>query len=282
MLPINPNRPIKYKNKEKVCTPEELIFFFKNCFAPKERKQKMILLTQLGCICRISEACAINIRDFHKDSNFRKLDMLIQKKIKTITLKNGSQKIVGDNEIVIKDIPESIAAYLRVWISDNIESIIYHNGYIFPPNPIHNTSYYSPQAMIHFMSNKRKQLIKLFPDRNFDKIIGFRIYRKDKQLKGHTIKKEGNLYLWSTHLMKRFAGTYSYLLTKDPIFTKELLNHKKLSTTEQHYIDPARVLEKNKKVEIINKLFDINFYKAISKENEDIPAVWEEFNTQKQ
>ncbi len=162
--------PIKNKNDKQVCSPKELIFFFKNCFNPKERKFKMILLAQLGCECRIHEACAINLRDFHKGSNYRTLDMKIQKKFRTTTLEDGSKKRVGKNVIEVKYIPESIAAYLRAWIKDNWTWILQSEGFIFPSSHMEKVMIYTnPKTMTNFMSSKRKLLTKMFPDKGFDK-----------------------------------------------------------------------------------------------------------------
>ena len=264
--------PIKNKSNETVCTPEELVFFFRYCFSPKERKFKIILLTQLGCECRVHESCAINLDDFHKGSNYRKVDMLIQKKAKVITTEKGTKKMIGRNVIVAKEIPESIAAHLRAWIKDNWNWINENQGYIFPSSHMEKILYYTnPRIVTCFMSNKRKQLIKLFPDKTFGKIIGWRFYKN----KTNMLRGKSPFYLWSTHLMKRFAGTYTYLLTKDPIFTKELLCHERFETTQKHYIDPARVMQNRDIEKVKKKLFDIKFYEGIKGENEDVPAVWE-------
>lgn len=259
--------PIKNKNIEKVCRPHELIFFFKHCFSLKERKFKMILLAQLGCECRISEACAINLNDFHKGSEYRKVDMLMNKKVKNI---NG--KIKGKNVIVTKTIPEAIAAHLRAWVSDNWNFILQNQGYIFPSNHMEkNLPYCNPRTVTIWFSSKRKQLTKLFPDKGFDRIIGWRVYKDGiNKLSGRS-----PFYLWSTHMFKRFAGTFAYLMTKDPIFTKELLCHEKLETTQKHYIDSASVLTNNSVEKVKNKLFNVSFYEGIKRDDEEIPAVWE-------
>jgi len=260
--------PIVTKGVEKVCKPEDIVFFFRNCFAPKERKFKMILLMQLGCACRIREACAINLKDFHKDSSFRKLSMLIQKKAWTI---NG--KVLGKNLIVTKIIPESIAAHIRSWILDNWEWINENQGYIFPGSSRHKTSYLDPLVIQRWFCGKRKQLVSLFPGRGFDKTIGMRKYKK-QQLGVHYETTE-YYHLWSSHMMKRFAGTYTYLMTKDPVFVQHLLAHDKIETTNKFYIDPLRVADNRKQELIKNKLFDEDFYKAITGENDKVTAVWE-------
>ena len=269
--------PIKNKNMEKVPSWEDILFFFEHCFAPKEERFKVILLTQLGCACRIAEACAINLDDFHKESNFRKVDMLIQKKVKDIKSKDGKLKTIGKNEIYTKDIPESIACILRQWIKKNLRAIIYHDGYIFCPNPMQKkTPFYSPDSVSHFMDHKREQLVRLFPYRGFDRIIGWRNYKKPKMLNGHVAQLgKSPIHMWTTHLMKRTAGTYHYLLEKDVMATKNFLAHTKSSTTEQHYIDIARVIDNNRHLKSVNKLFDRDFYDKIKGQKSDIPAVWE-------
>lgn len=253
--------PVKTRNNEKVCKPDELVFFFKHGFSIKERHFKIMLLTQLGCACRIAEVCAINLNDFHANTNFRVLDMLIQKKYRI-------------NEIETKEIPESIAAHLRSYIKQNLDRIIYFNGYIFPPNPVHKTVYYDPKAAIRWMISKRKQLNSIFPNKGFDKIIGKKFYNRKRRFGKES--SPDNIHMWSTHLMKRFAGTYAYLLTKDAMFVKSLLNHEKLETTQRHYIDIARVIENNKRRKVINELFDKNFYDQIKDDNEDMVAVWDD------
>lgn len=264
--------PIRNPSIRRVCSPEELLFFFGHCFSPKERKIKMILLAQLGCECRIAEACAINLKDFHKNTNFRELDMLIQKKVKTITTPDGIKKRVGQNVIETKVLPEAIAAHIRAWISDNYEWILEHEGYIFPSSKMQHNSLHTPPSVIErWFGKKRQQLARLFPEMNFDQAIGQVVYKTiDKVMSKNSLVE--NRYLWSTHLMKRFAGTYTYLLTKDLIFTQKLLGHEKADTTQKHYIDGATIMTDRAKVK--NKLFDIAFYKGISGNNK-VPAVWE-------
>ena len=139
--------PIQNKSISKVCTPEELIFFFKHCFARHERKFKNVLLAQLGCECRILEACAINLDDFHKGTDYRELDMLIAKKQK-------------NNVIVSKILPESIAAYIRAWIKDKWEWIEECQGYVFPD--LRTGKHITPRIVERWVCNKRKQLSMLF------------------------------------------------------------------------------------------------------------------------
>ena len=265
--------PIKNKNVATVCTPDELVFFFRHCFAPNEKKFKMIFLVQLGCDCRVSEACAINISDFHKGTEFRALDMLINKKVKTYT-KEGKPRRVGQNVMVTKKIPESIAAHLRAWIHDNKEKIKYYDGFIFPPNHMEKqTPYCNPLSVTHWMASKRKQLIRHFPDKGFDRIIGWKIYEEEHRLiKTQKVPR----YLWSSHMMKRFAGTYTYLLTHDAVFVQQLLCHERLETTQKFYIDAASVLGNNKEEKVKNTLFDKDFYDSITNEEDNIAAVWEE------
>lgn len=181
-------------------------------------------------------------------------------------------KVVGHNEIMEKEMPEAIACHIRAWIKDNWQWILSNQGYIFPPNHMEKElPYCNPRTIIGFMSNKRKQLAVLFQDRNFDKITGWRFYNgNNNKLHGKT-----PIYLWRTHLMKKFAGTYAYLLTKDAKFVQGLLGHEKLETTQKYYIDSATIMQQNSVEKIKNKLFDIGFYESIKQENENIPAVWD-------
>ena len=175
--------PIKNKSISEVCTPGELIFFFKHCFALKERKFKMILLAQLGCECRVGEAVAINLNDFHKGTNYRELDMLMQKKKK-------------HNVIEHKILPESIAAHLRAWIKDKWVWINACDGYIFPDYK--TNAHVSSNVIQRWFCNKRKQLIKLFPDKSFGKIIGHRRY--NKCFMGEYKEVIEPLYLWKDNM----------------------------------------------------------------------------------
>lgn len=296
--------PIVNKNKEKVCTPEELIWFFKNCFGKKERKFKIILLTQLGCECRVHEACAINLRDFHEKSMYRKVDILIQKKSYSIKKEkkceccNGKghiptakgsfsrkcpsceglgkidiKKTKGSNEIVTKYIPEAIAAHLRTWIKDNWTTIQHNNGFIFPPNQIRKEyPYCDPKTVTSWFAAKRRQLTKYYPERGFNKVMGWRYYHN----KNNKLRGKSPLYVWRTHMMKAFAGTYAYLLTNDAKFVQAMLEHEKLRTTEKHYIDSAAILRDRPLERIKNTMFDQKFYEEITTEEEKIPAVWDE------
>lgn len=280
MLPLKTDEnnqilPVKNKNTRKICSPEELIFFFKNCFSPREKKFKMILLLQLGCECRIREACAVNLDDFVEGSNYRELDMLIQKKVKKLT-KDGKIKYVGENEIERKYLPESIAAHIREWISDNKFWIYEFEGYIFPPSKMQKKGIFTnPKVVETWFCNKRKQLAEQFPERNFLETIGKRIYKdiSTQKFKKNTVE---NKYLWRTHMMKAFAGTYAYLFTQDAVFTQQLLCHKSLKTTQKHYIDGATIAPPERKIKVKNTIFDVNFYDQIKRENEEIPAVWEQ------
>ena len=266
--------PIKNKSQRKICTPEELVFFFKYCFSPNERRYKYILLSQLGCECRVHEACAINLKDFVKGSNYRELDMLIQKKVRTITLKDGTTKKVGCNVIERKYIPESIAAYLRQWIKENWTWILEHQGYVFPRSiqQKDEAPYTSPTVVQRWFCKKRQQLIKLYPDKSFGETISTVVYNSIENQKTKFSRIEGR-YLWSSHMFKRFAGTYLYFFTKDPKFTQAMLSHEKFETTQKHYIDNATIMGKAEKVK--NSLYDVKFYESIKRENEDVVAVWE-------
>lgn len=261
--------PIKNKSISRVCTPQELVFFFRHCFAPNERKFKMILLAQLGCECRVGEAVAINLDDFHKGTNYRELDMLIQKKAKRVTLKDGTKKVSGSNVIEHKIIPEAIAAHLRAWIKYKWKWIQECEGYIFP-SYVDKNSHISSRVVQSWLCRKRKQLARLFPDRSFGNTIGMRRYKK---YEGRQYKEVTEpLYLWSSHMMKRFAGTYMYLFTKDLVFTQQLLSHESTDVTQKHYVDGATISKDRERIK--NALFDINFYDKIKDENEKVAAVW--------
>lgn len=258
--------PIKSNSVRKVATPDELSFFFKYCFSPNEKKIKSILLFQLGAACRVREACAVNLNDFVKGSNFREVDVLIQKKSKLI-----DGKLTGSNVIERKILPEAIACYVRSWIKDNYSWILENKGFIFPRSHQQKSRFFytSPCVVERWFCKKRKQLSRLFPDKCFDYQIGKKVYNSDKPLKPSRVEP---LYLWSSHMFKRFAGTYAYLLTKDVKFVQRLLSHEDLEVTQKHYIDNATIFSDFERVN--NTLFDVNFYNNIKSENEDIPAVW--------
>lgn len=286
MLPLRKDEignvlPIKHKNIRRVCTPEELVFFFRHCFCSREKKFKIILLLQLGCECRIHEACAVNLDDFIKGSDFRELDMRIQKKAKWITKKDGSKKIIGNNVIERKVIPESIAAIVRSWISDNWTWILEFDGYIFPPSKMQKTGLYTkPEIVERWMTNKRKQLADQFPDKSFLEVIGKVIYKDVSNMKFKKNLVE-NRYLWRTHMMKVFAGTYAYKFTKDAVFVQNLLGHENLKVTEKHYIDGITIAPFERREKVKNSLFNINFYENIIDDKDKIVAVWDKLSKKK-
>ena len=286
MLPLKTDEkgfilPIKNKSVRRVCTPEELIFFFKNCFNYREKKFKIILLLQLGCECRIGEACAVNLKDFHENSNYRELDMLIQKKSKWVTKKNGTKKIAGNNVIERKIIPESIAALIRSWISENWNWILEFNNYIFPPSKMQKTGLYTkPEIVERWMTNKRKQLAEQFPEKTFLEVIGKTVYKDISNMKFKKNLVE-NRYLWRTHMMKVFAGTYFYKFTKDLVFVQQLLSHESLKVTEKHYIDGITIAPFKRREKIKNSIFDFNFYENIVSNDEKVIAVWNTIKSKK-
>ena len=286
MLPLRKNEhgkilPIKNKNARTICTPEELVFFFKHCISPRERKFKNILLSQLGCECRIGEACAINLKDFIDNTSFRELDMLIQKKVKWVTRKNGKKERVGNNVIERKYLPESIAAHLRSWINDNWTWILEYEGYIFPPSKMQKKGLHTkPEIVERWMTNKRKILKEKYPQLSFGEITGKRVYNDISNMKFKKSKIE-NTYLWRTHLMKKFSVTYGYLLEKDLIFAQQLASHEDPRTTQKHYIDGMTVAPPERRVRVKNKIFDLNFYEQIRGENEKVIAVWEKIPSKK-
>lgn len=253
MLPLKSDKPIKYENNKRIPPVEDIIFFFKHCFNPAERKFKIILLFMLGAGIRIGEACAVNLKDVVGGSNYRSWKVMIQKK-KT-------------NYIVNKEIPESIAAHIRSWIIDNERLINEYGGFLFPPSHNHKyMPYTSPKTMQAWFCSKRRQLIKQFPEKSFSWIESYRHY-KNKNIGG----TDEPLYLWRPHLMKRLTGTLIYLATHDPVLVKEMLCHSKLETTYNHYIAIAENYNKSK---VINKVFDADFYDAINDERSIVSAVW--------
>lgn len=242
----------------KVPPLDDVLLFFRFGFAPVERKFKVLLLVQLGARIRIHEVCALNLKDFIKKSDFRRFKVLIQKK-----------KV---NKIVEKELPEAIAALLRAWISDNLEWIYAHEGYVFPHT--NNRSLYTPPHSVQdWFCKKRKQLSVRFPGRSFGDILSPRIY---KDVKNSVVPKQlsEDTHLWSSHLMKRMSGTLIQLIEKDPKFTQAMLSHENIQTTMKYYVDQATILE-NREARVINKIFDVNFYDQIKDENITTPAVWD-------
>jgi integrase len=243
----------------KVPPLDDVLLFFRFGFAPAERKFKVLLLVQLGARIRVHEACALNLADFVRDTNFRRFRVLIQKK-KT-------------NKIVEKELPESIAALLRSWISDNLEWIYSKEGCVFPHT--NNRSLYTPPHSVQdWFCKKRKQLAAMFPKRSFGDIINPICY---KNVNNSVIPKhqEEATHMWSSHLMKRMSGTLIQLIEKDPKFTQAMLCHENIHTTMKHYVDQATILE-NREARVINKIFDVTFYDSIKEENVTAPAVWDE------
>lgn len=263
MLPLKKNSkgellPIETEIR-KVPPLDDVLLFFRFGFAPAERKFKVILLSQLGARIRIREACAMNLSDVVKDSNFRRWRFLIQKK-KT-------------NKIVEKELPESIAALLRAWIHDNLEWIYSKQGYLFPHT--NNRQVFTPPHSVQdWFCKKRRQLAAMFPNRTFNDVISPICY---KDVSRSVIPKRNpeSTHLWSSHLMKRMSGTLIQLIEKDPRFTQAMLCHENIHTTMKHYVDQATILE-NREARVINKVFDSAFYDAIKEETITAPAVWDE------
>ncbi len=265
MLPLKTDAegnllPIQNDRIRKVPPLDDIVLFFKYAFAPAERKFKVMLLTQLGARLRISETCAINLDDFLPNTNFRKFRVRIQKK--------------KNNYITEKEIPEAIAAILRSWIADNKNWIYSRAGYIFPHT--NNNYIHTPaRSLQNWFCKKRKQLVKLFPKRSFGWTIGQTRYKTLNS----SIKKNytENRYMWSTHVMKRIAGTLIYKIGKDPELTRILLSHDDAKVTKKYYIDQALLLEEGEAI-MMNKCFDQKFYDSIKGENEQAVAVWHELD----
>lgn len=255
MLPIDPNRETIYYETQRIPPVEDILFFFKHCFNPAERKFRMILLAQLGLGIRSGEAVAMHLEDAHPGTNYRVWDVLIQKK--------------GKNYITPQDLPESIAAILRSWIIQNSDKIQEYGGYLFPPSHNHKYSkHVSAKTLQTWFGGKRKQLIKQFPDRSFHWIEGYKNYKK----KNIGSNKEP-INTWRPHLMKRMCGSFLYLTTKDPKLVQEMLNHSKLETTEKHYI---AIINKEIKRKAINNTFDHHFYDGINDDKSLVCAVWDQ------
>lgn len=269
MIPLKTDKegnilPIKEKGAR---TPpmDDLLFFFKCCFAPGEEKYRMIFLVQLGSGCRIKEACYLQLSDVVENTNFRKWKVNIQKK--------------KCNEIIVKELPEAIACLLRNWIRNNRHYILANKGFIFPNKSNNRTYHTKPSNVQIWLCKKRKQLIKLYPERSFGKIEGKTTYKNIStcQTRFGKTKKVESRHMWRSHLFKRLSGTFLYLLKKDPILVKEHLNHAKLATTEQYYIDPLNEVLQNTHTQAINEVFDMNFLDSIRTEDEsDVVAVWDE------
>ena len=262
MLPLKKDQkghvlPIRAERTRKVPPLDDLLLFFSAGIAPGEEKFKVILLLQMGLRCRISEVTAVNLKDV-LDDEFRRYRVLIQKK--------------KDNVIVEKEIPESIAVIVRNWVFKNKEWIYSSDGFLFPHT--NSRSKHIPAHNVQsWMCKKRLQLCKLFPSRSFGTIIGYRTYNsinKSAVPKQHVEPR----YMWSTHLMKRLAGTLIQFVEKDPKFTQAMLSHDDLEVTMNHYVDQATLLE-NKERKVMNQIFDVNFYESITNTNEiKVPAVF--------
>jgi integrase len=265
MIPLKKDRPVKFKIRDKVPSPKQLMMFLRYGIAPQEHKFRVMLLCMLGFRCRVGEVCHLNISDCvdPKNNKFRRWYMIIQKK--------------KDNVIEEKTLPESIAAILRLWIFENKERIKDKGGYIFPSTNTRSKMTTPPQVQRWFC----KKRIQLFMDDPkmwgfMVKEIGFTIVKKRYNINKKTYDYDVKFprYMMSSHTMKRFAGTMLYDLTKDPMFVKDMLSHEDLRVTEKHYITQSEFL--NKEELEINKAFDMGFYEQLTESLDiTIPAVWE-------
>jgi len=172
--------------------------------------------------------------------------------------------------IVEKELPESVAAFVRSWVCDNLQWIYSKGGFLFP-HPNNRHSHTPAHAVQDWFCKKRKQLSVIFPSRSFGRIVGYRHYLKLGKLK---VNKVEPIYLWSSHLMKRLSGTLIQLFEKDIKFTQEMLSHDDIDVTLNHYVDQATIME-NREQKVINKIFDVNFYDNINSESDHVVAVWQ-------
>jgi integrase len=256
--------PFQYGKRRRVAPMEDVLLFFQQ-ISPKERAYKVIFLLMAGARIRVSEACALHMDDFIKNSKFRTFDVRIQKK--------------NVNYIEQKNLPESISAILRGWIWDNKKRISKSGGWVFP----HTNKGYPHKRAVNvdqWCIRKRRQLKKLFPGRSF----GWTMSPKPKEYKNYDVfkikKTPGKEYqhVWTPHLMKRLSGTLIQYVEKNPSFTQAMLSHERVDTTERYYIDQAYLLEE-KESKVMNKIFDKNFFDSVVREDESAVSVFEELKS---
>jgi len=256
MLPLDPNKPIVFEKSGRALKPELIEIFFRHGFAPAERKFKTIFLVMATTGLRIAEVCAIELRDFVPNTNFQQVRIKLEKKIKA-------------NTIVPRILPEAGAAILRAWIRDNWHWICSKGGYIFPST--NNRSYHiRPNNVETWLSKRRKELDKQFPDIGFLDIAGFMRFKNPK-FNHYTGKYETEkpMYKLCCHSFRHFFATH---ISPDPEKAYQILRHNDIRTTLQ-YRKEADIIQLETR--LANELFNEQFFDAVNNPAENVIAIWD-------
>jgi len=286
MISINPDKPIRYADRNRMISPDMVKIFF-GSFAPQEYKYKLIFACQIATGLRIGEILPMNLLDFmyqEKYAKWQPADILTLAKdytklyqfmtdlreIDCSRFKVLLQKKIKENCIIDMDLPVSVASLVREWIFKNLRWIISYEGFIWPKTnkvrPLHLSYYHIGD----FLSKRRKKLAQLYPGMGFDEAVSTVVYKEGH---GYNKHKSHKLYKFSTHSFRKFHALYGYLFNdKDSVFAKQLLHHEKLQTTEEHYLSHFDFKERRQKYQ--DKMFGPGFHELVRKQNSEAIAVW--------
>lgn len=250
--------PIKSEASSKFISLETIKAFFHE-LAPQEKKQELVCLIMLTTGLRISEVLQIQVQDFVPGTQFKWLQVLIEKRNK-------------ENCILKRYLPESVAAVVRDHCLKNWLAIVNHENYIFF-NACNNSSQFYTRRMFHnWWIHKRNELAKKYPSLDFTKKMGYCVYKNKKGCKGFEGPKVEPRYSFSPHAFRRLFITLGAKNTT-PIAMSCIIGHKDLSIT-MSYIDNYDLAKKQMQLE--EELFGPEFYEDYIKDkNPDALAVWD-------
>lgn len=263
MLPLKTKDgvPLRIRSEEsnKFVSWETIRAFF-NELAPSEKKFEVICLLLMVTGIRINEILNIQIQDFVPNTQFRWVEILVQKKRK-------------ENKILKRYIPECVACVLRDYIAKNWNAISMKENYLFPAITNNKHLHYTPQMFLNWFVHKRNHLKKKYPDLDFDKQMGCAIYRNKMNWSGNMGSIIEPRYSFSPHVFRRlFITRFSENTT--PLTIKEIIGHDDLNTTLQ-YINGFELAKKQQK--LAEEIFNNDFYDDYVKpRNPEAIAVWEE------
>lgn len=206
--------------------PEELKIFFAKCFDEKyDLKYKLFFLLALFTGRRISELCAIELRDFSDD--FKVLQ-------KVIDCKTGKCISQGFR------LPGVVVKILLDWVRQNMARIERCGGYLFPHT--NNRHKHMPQRCIwDWLKRKREVMCDECPF--LSDVCDWVYYKNPKKVFNKDIKvKKKPIYRWQVHSFRRFFGTAFFDETKDLILTQLAMGHEDAKTTSR-YIDKWRLFK---------------------------------------
>lgn len=310
--------PTRYVRHQKGVTPEQFVTFAQTAFASEEYRHKMFFIGILPTTgLRDCEGCAINILDFmpekYDPQNFYKIffdmrnDFLkLHQFINDVMNCNFElfqfvpSKDTSENRISDKELPKSVAPFIKEMVIKNLRWIVHKNGFIFPKNNRYHPSYlskdeteykycncpkgtpletchmrfhWSPQTMQVFFQKKRELMHSMFPEMGFKDVFGYTYHGNVSQFNENGGGNRRPKYKFSIHTFRALHGTLAHLFDKDPLFSRDCLEHKSYKTTEKHYIKNLDFVEKRSM--FVNKAFGPEYFDIMKIEGSKVVAVWD-------